>query len=190
MGRPAFLALAGVLLTGILAGACASPLERACDAGRAHLRDQHWDRAEREYDRALRLRPGHGPALAGRAAARVGLSRYAEALADLDAALATEPGRLSWRSRRGVLLLALDRPEEAVVELDRVLAKAPDHAASLTGRAVAFLRLGRCPEALRDFLRARRLGVPIPDEWMARCPGEKTTTPAAPRGPSEQETKK
>jgi tetratricopeptide (TPR) repeat protein len=177
MGRLAILALLGVLLSGIvvLQGACArsTPLQRACDAGRDHLRDQRWERAEREYDRALRLRPGYGPAHAGRAAARVGLTRYDGALSDLDAAVSAEPGRLSWRSRRGVLLLAMGRPEEAVAELDRVLAKAPDHAASLAGRAVALLRLGRCPEARRDFLRARKLGVPIPDEWMSRCPGAK-----------------
>ncbi len=177
MGRLAILSLLGIWLpaTIVPAGGCArtTPLQAACDAGRDHLREQRWDRAERAYDRALGLRPGYGPAHAGRAAARVGLSRYDGALADLDAAVKAEPGRLSWRSRRGVLLLAMGRPEEAVGELDRVLAKAPDHAASLAGRAVALLRLGRCPEARRDFLRARKLGVPIPDEWMSRCPGAK-----------------
>jgi len=159
-------------LVGLLwLGSCTrtTPQERACAAGHRHLREQQWDRAEREFARALRLRPGHAPALAGRSAARIGLTRYDEALADLDAALAAEPGRLSWRSRRGVLLLAMNRPEEGLAELDRVLAKAPDHAASVIGRAMIHLRLGRCPEARRDFAHARRLGVPVPPEWPAAC---------------------
>ncbi len=152
-------------------GSCTrtTPLERALAAGHRQLRDQQWDRAEREFGRALRLRPGHAPAFAGRSAARIGLTRYEDALADLDAALAAEPGRLSWRSRRGVLLLTMGRPAEGLVELERVLAKAPDHAASVIGRAMIHLRLGRCPEALRDFGHARRLGVPVPPEWPAGC---------------------
>ncbi|MBU1244129.1 tetratricopeptide repeat protein [Myxococcota bacterium] len=147
-----------------------TPLQQRCAEGHRHLDDQQWDRAERSYDRALKLSPGYGPALVGRASARIGLNRYAEALSDVDAALAGSPDRLEWRSRRGVLLHALGRYEEALVELDRVLARSPNHAASLTGRAMTYLRLKRCPEAMRDLRRARRLGVPIPDSWLQTCP--------------------
>ncbi|MBU1068835.1 tetratricopeptide repeat protein [Myxococcota bacterium] len=149
--------------------ATSTPLQQRCAEGRRHLDDQRWDRAERDYDRALKLSPGYGPALVGRASARIGLNRYAEALSDVDAALAGSPDRLEWRSRRGVLLHALGRYEEALAEFDRVLARSPNHAASLTGRAMTYLRLKRCPEALRDLRRARRLGVPIPDSWLQTC---------------------
>ncbi len=163
-----FLSLLVVLwLTQSCAGT--TPLQQSCADGKKQLREQRWDRAQRAYTRALGLSPGYGPALVGRASARIGLKRFAEALADLDAAVAGAPDRLDWRSRRGVLLHSMGRHEEALVELNRVLARAPDHTASRIGRAMTYLRLGRFPEALRDFQRARKLGVPIPDSWLEAC---------------------
>ncbi len=163
-----FLSLFAVMW---LAASCArtTPLQRSCDAGRRHLEEQQWDRAERAYTRALALSPGYGPALVGRASARIGLTRLPEALADIDAALAGSPEQLDWRSRRGILLFSLERYEEALLELDRVLAKAPNHLASVTGRAMTYFRLKRYPEALREFKRARKLGVPLPDAWLEAC---------------------
>ncbi len=73
------------------------------------------------------------------------------------------------------------------MELDRVLARSPGHVASVTGRAMTYFRLKRCPEALREFSRARRMGVPIPDSWMRSCtagvvsePGQPGTGPGKP----------
>jgi len=167
-----FLSLLAVLWM-LQSCATSTPLQQRCAEGRRHLDQQQWDRAERSYDRALKLSPAYGPALVGRASARIGLNRYPEALADIDAALAGSPDRLEWRSRRGVLLHALGRYEEALAELDRVLARSPDHAASVTGRAMTYLRLKRCPEARREFKRARGLGVPIPEIWLQACADQK-----------------
>jgi tetratricopeptide (TPR) repeat protein len=116
------------------------------------------------YAMAIAIDPKNLETLHNRAAVRVLLGQYAEALRDYDELIARhdapQPADLIGR---GAVLVALDRNEEALLPLERAIAALPGDAAAHVQRGVALLRLERHAEALASFDRALALRIELPE---------------------------
>jgi tetratricopeptide (TPR) repeat protein len=110
----------------------ASPADAGLYLRRAELHRQHqdWERAERDYHRALELVPDHAEAPWMRARAQVESGKAALALAALDRFLERHPEHPSARLTRARAAMALGRfgtaVEDYALALDRLPAVEPD----------------------------------------------------------------
>jgi serine/threonine protein kinase/WD40 repeat protein/Tfp pilus assembly protein PilF len=133
-----------------------------------HFRAHAWedlgaaDRAEADFDEAVRLRPGDPDIRECRAFFRFDRGRYAEAAADLDRCLADAPG---WKSPAALLdkvalwhlVLAPPGGRDPLRGLDlarRAVAGDPKSALPRVVLGIALLRAGRPAEAVTELNRA------------------------------------
>jgi tetratricopeptide (TPR) repeat protein len=126
--------------------------------GRAFARRGAWAEAQREFDRAVALGPGHASAYFERGLIRSNVRLDFEgAAADFGRALECEPERLQARLNRAQCQAQAGRWGETVAEAGAVLAVQPWNldARVLRGRALA--RSDQHREALADFNEAAAL---------------------------------
>jgi tetratricopeptide (TPR) repeat protein len=115
------------------------------------------------YDAALAREPRFAPALANRATAFIGLTKFEAARTDFEAAIASDPGNLVAVNGLAALALARGEPAEARRLAEIVLAREPGFPGAVTTVAGADLAGGR-PEAAEAAL-AGLLADPRPNIW-------------------------
>jgi hypothetical protein len=112
-----------------------------------------YDRALKEYERALEMRPDFAFGLNNRGNALNAMGHHEEALASYEHALALKPDYTEAHNNRGNALLDLNRPAEALVDYESAMAHKP-LAFALVNRGSALRYLDRIEEALDSFDRA------------------------------------
>jgi type IV pilus assembly protein PilF len=126
------------------------------------------DAAERDYRRALALRPGFSEARndLGQLLARTG--RYPEAIAEFDAALANmlykEP--FVARCNKGLALHRMGRSEDGIAELRACIAMAPTFCKGRRELGRVLLDEGRSAEALEELSTYARWCERVPDAHL------------------------
>jgi tetratricopeptide (TPR) repeat protein len=137
-------------------------------AGYLRLARDEAEAALVEFDRALALRAGYTPALAGRGHALLALERESDAIAAFEAAYATDPSLGELRRRVEVLRFRglqrdlaaaraeaqAGRSEEAVRLYQSALSASPDSAILYRELAAVERELGQADLALEHFRRA------------------------------------
>jgi MtfA peptidase len=164
----------------------ASEQERAADAamlqsddaeavfmfGVACMEEDRFDLAEEAASRVIQLDPNDAEAYQQRAAARVKLGKFAEALDDSDKAIefgdSDEFAVDAYRIRGGACV-GLKKYDWALEDLNYVLQQDKDDAEARLFRGAAFLGLGRYRKALSDLSAAIRLNEFTADAYLQRA---------------------
>ena len=94
-----------------------------------HQERFEWDVAEREFKRALELRPAYATAHRWCAAYLAGHGRAPDAMIEIRRALALDPLSLSINAQLAAILILARRYDEAIVQLDQTLQM--DHSFSM-----------------------------------------------------------
>jgi len=156
--RLAVLGLVGVVLA--LAPGCersSRDAEALTSAGVTHLQMQEYDRAIRDFDRALALQPGLVVAWRNRAIANRGKGDYERAVGDYEQAMVFAPNDARLLTDRGVTYVLLDDYQKAIRDFDRAISLRPDLAAAIEHRGRVHFYLGNFAQAAADLQRGLTL---------------------------------
>jgi len=126
-------------------------------AGATHLQMREYERAIRDFDRALALDPGLVAAWRQRALAHRGKGDYERALADLEQAILLAPSDPRFYTDRGVTYELLGDYSSAIRDFSRAIAFKPNHAPALEGRGRTHFYLGNFAQAASDLQRGLAL---------------------------------
>ena len=124
-------------------------------AGVTHLQMGEYDRAIRNFDRALSLQPGLVVAWRNRALAHREKGDYERAIADYEHASVLAPSDARVFTDRGVAYVLLGDYRQALRDFDRAIALRPDHAPALKHRGRTHFFLGNFAQAAADLQRGR-----------------------------------
>ena len=159
LDRPALrLAALCVVLVLIYMAACersSREAESFTSAGVTHFQMGEYDRAIRDFDRALSLRPGLVVAWRNRALAYREKGDYERAIADYDQASMLAPSDARVVTDRGATYVLLGDYRQALRDFDRAIALKPDHAPALEQRGRTHFFLGNFAQAAADLQRGR-----------------------------------
>ena len=153
--RLALLCLAGFGLA--LAPSCersSREAESLTSAGVTHLQMLEYDRAIRDFDRALALQPGLVVAWKNRALAYRGKGDFERSLADYDQAIVFAPNDARLITERGAGFVLLGDYSRALKDFDRAIGLKPDHAPALESRGRVHFYVGNFAQAAADLQRA------------------------------------
>jgi DNA-binding SARP family transcriptional activator/TolB-like protein/Tfp pilus assembly protein PilF len=126
-------------------------------ASLAHIHfeyDHDWPAAEREYLRAIQLRPTYSVAHHWYGGFLTGMERHAQALAQADTALALDPLAPIIQTWRGLRFYFARNYDDAVKEFRKATELDHSFAPAYWHRSWAYLQLGRGPEAVAEAKRA------------------------------------
>jgi lipoprotein NlpI len=126
-------------------------------AGVTHLQMRQYERAIRDFDRALALQPGLVVAWRQRALAYRSKGDYERALADFDQAILLAPSDARLYTDRGVAYELLGDYGSAIRDFNRAIAFKPNHASAIEGRGRAYFYLGNFAQAAADLQRGLAL---------------------------------
>jgi len=116
-----------------------------------------FEEAVRQYENALKTRPGYAEAHNNLGVALVALSRYQEAIVHYRAALAIWPAYAAAHNNLGTALASAGRPEDAVQEFQEALRIKPDYAEAHKNLGTTLVSAGRVEDALVHYLEALRV---------------------------------
>ena len=156
------------VLTGLLAvgmalawmGACNTPSRDASaftTAGVTHLQQGEFDRAIRDFDRAIALEPGLVVAWKNRGLAHKNKGDFERALADYDQAILLSPSDARLYNDRGIAYTGMNDLTRAVQDFDRAIALKSDHALAIKNRGRTHFYLGNFAQAAADLQRGLSL---------------------------------
>jgi lipoprotein NlpI len=156
--RLALLCLVGIVL--VLAPGCersSRDAEAFTSAGVTHLQMREYDRAIRDFDRALARSPGLVVAWRNRALAHRGKEDYERALADYEHAMVFAPNDARLLTDRGATYVLLGDYQQAVRDFDRAISLRPDLAPAIEQRGRVHFYLGNFAQAAADLQRGLTL---------------------------------
>ena len=116
-----------------------------------------WDRAEKEYLRALELRPNYATAHQWYAEHLAFRGRTEEALANISIALELDPFSLVMNRMKGNILGFAGRYDEAIEQLVKTVELYPESPIVRFNLGEAYAAKGMYPEAIEQFLTGFRL---------------------------------
>ena len=158
MNRIVLAGLRGLALASIVSCNSASRDAGAfTSAGVAHLEQGEYDRAIRDFDRALALQPGFVVAWKNRALAYKGKGDLERAIADYDQAILLAPTDAKIINDRGAAYFGLNDFTRAIQDFDRAVALKPDQATAMKNRGRAHFILGNFAQAAADLQRGLAL---------------------------------
>src|SRR5258705_622556 len=147
----------GGLLGALLAASACDKASRDAgaftSAGVTHLQQGENDRAIRDFDRAIALRPGLVVAWRSRGLAYRSKGDFERALADYDQATLLAPGDARLYVDRGQVYLSTSDHARAMQDFDRAVGMKPDLAVALEYRGKTNFLLGNLAQAAADLQR-------------------------------------
>ena len=126
-------------------------------AGVTHLQMGEYDRAIRDFDRALASQPGLVVAWRQRGLAYRGKHDYERALADFDQAILLAPSDARLYTDRGLTRELLGDYAEAIRDFDRAISFKPNHAPAIESRGRTYFYLGNFAQSAADLQRGLSL---------------------------------
>jgi lipoprotein NlpI len=157
MKRSVLVCLGGLAIVVGWLGACDTRSRDAgafTTAGVTHLQQGEYDRAIRDFDRAIALRPGLVVAWRNRGLAHREKGDFERALADYDQAVLLAPGDARLLNDRGLVYVAMDDYAHAIQDFDRAISLKPDQAAAIGNRGRTYFLVGNHAQAAADLQRA------------------------------------
>lgn len=126
-------------------------------AGVTHLQMRQYERAIRDFDRALALQPGLVVAWRQRGIAYRGKGDYERALADFDQAILLAPSDARLYTERGLTFELLGDYTRAIREFDRAISFKPNNAPAIENRGRTHFYLGNFAQSAADLQRGLSL---------------------------------
>jgi lipoprotein NlpI len=161
-GLHAALIAASVLATPTACDRSSRDAAAMTSAGVTHLQQGEYDRAIRDFDRAIAMQPGLVVAWRQRGVAHTAKGDYDRAVADYDQALVFAPNDPRLHADRGAVLVLLNDYDRALRAFDRALSIKPDHAGALEHRGRTHFILGNWAQAAADLQRGLNPTEPNP----------------------------
>ena len=157
--RPLYLAIAAGLIIVAWIGCHNGSRDAGAltSAGVTHLQMREYERAIRDFDRALALEPGLVVAWRQRALAYRSKGDYERALADFEQAILLSPNDARLYTDRGVAYELLGDYPSAIRDFNRAIAFKPNHASAIEGRGRTHFYLGNFAQAAADLQRGLAL---------------------------------
>ena len=157
--RPLYLAIAAGLILVAWIGCHNGSRDAGAltSAGVTHLQMRQYERAIRDFDRALALEPGLVVAWRQRALAYRSKGDYERALADFEQAILLAPSDARHYTDRGVAYELLGDYPSAIRDFNRAIAFRPNHASAIEGRGRTNFYLGNFAQAAADLQRGLAL---------------------------------
>ena len=155
--------VAGGLLA--VAAACDTTSREAAaftSAGVTHLQMREYDRAIRDFDRALAIQPGLVVAWRQRGLAHTAKGDYDRAIADFDHAIVFAPNDARLLIDRGAAYALLNEYSRALQDFDRAISIRPDQTTALEHRGRTHFILGNFAQAAADLQRGLSATDPDP----------------------------
>jgi lipoprotein NlpI len=131
--------------------------ESLTSAGVTHLQQREFDRAIRDFDRALTLQPGLVVAWRNRGLAHRSKGDYERALADYEQALLFAPSDARIYMERGLVYLTMGDFNASIRDFERAIAFKPDLAVAMKHRGRAHFLLGNFAQSAADLQRGLSL---------------------------------
>ena len=165
----ALIGLGWFLLASV--GACDTASREAASftsAGVTHLQMREYDRAIRDFDRALAIQPGLVVAWRHRGLAHTAKGDYDRAIADYEHALVFAPNDARLLTDRGAVYALLNDYPRALKDFDHAISIKPDHATALEHRGRTHFILGNFAQAAADLQRGLNVVNPDPSAvlWL------------------------
>lgn len=157
--RPLYLAIAAGLILVAWIGCHNGSRDAGAltSAGVTHLQMRQYERAIRDFDRALALEPGLVVAWRQRALAYRSKGDYERALADFEQAILLAPSDARLYTDRGVAYELLGDYPSAIRDFNRAISFKPNHASAIEGRGRTYFYLGNFAQAAADLQRGLAL---------------------------------
>ena len=138
--------------------------EAHCSLGYIHtIFDWEWGQARMEFQRALELDPGYGPARYWYSVWLWFRGRFEESIAEVRRGLETDPLSVSMHVQLGCVLLADQQSEAASEQLLQAIELEPDFAPARAILGIACYFRSRVDDAVRELQRAVELSDR--DQW-------------------------
>ena len=119
--------------------------------GNAKFRQEKYESAIVDYDRAIELKPDYEDAYNNRGAVKVELGLYKSAILDLDKAIELEPDEANTYKNRGVAKVKQGAYSAAILDFDKAIELEPDYAEAYNNRGAAKYEQGAYASAILDF---------------------------------------
>lgn len=137
--------------------------------GYAYLMDHRFERAEKDFHAALRLKPNDDQNIAGYGQSLNGEGHFSDAAAQFHRALSLAPERASyWNGLCWALAGEGHQLQAALDACNRALTLAPGAAGILNSRAMVYLRLHRFSPAAADYTASLGVQQNQASAWFGR----------------------
>ena len=138
--------------------------EAHCSLGYIHtIFDWEWERARKEFKRALELNPNYGPARYWYSVWLWFMGCYEEAIAEVRRGLETDPLSVYMHVQLGCVLLAAQKYAQASESLLQALELQPDFVSARSILGIAYYFQSRVEDAIREIQRA--IDLSHRDQW-------------------------
>jgi tetratricopeptide (TPR) repeat protein len=125
--------------------------------------DWDWDRADKEFERALELNPRYSPARYWRSNLLVTQGRMDDAVSELRRSLEYDPLSMYMQAFHGVVLLMSQKYQQASEQLQKALELDPNYFIARASLGVAYHCQGRTKEGILEIQQA--IEISERDEW-------------------------
>ncbi|HSA95815.1 MAG TPA: tetratricopeptide repeat protein [Acidobacteriota bacterium] len=145
---------------------------RALDAAALFWFEWDWGKAEKEFRRALELRPGDTETRGAYAVYLLSMNRLERAREEIGLALAADPLSSLLRAYSLWIDLSSGRTKEALEEFERIVQREPGFELAYTGAALTYLRQGDAKKAEETLRKAYSYPQQVPgrlDLALAAC---------------------
>ncbi len=125
--------------------------------GTGYSRKGEYDRAIRDFDAALRLKPDDASAFYNRGNAYAKKGEYDRAIRDFDAALRLRPDDASAFYNRGIVYYGKGQYDQAIRDFTEAIRLKPDYTSAYGNRGLAYAKLRQRDKAIADYRKAIEL---------------------------------
>jgi len=126
--------------------------------GVAYYEKGDYDRAIREYARAIELKPDYAAPYFNRGIVYHAQGDFDREILEYTKAIALKPDYAGAYCNRGIAYAGLGNHEQAIRDLTRTIELRPNNAAAYANRAIAYYSLGQYDKAWADVRMCRQLG--------------------------------
>jgi DNA-binding winged helix-turn-helix (wHTH) protein/TolB-like protein/Tfp pilus assembly protein PilF len=125
--------------------------------------DWDWERSEREFRRAIELKPNYPNAHHWYSTLLVTVGRYDEAVSEANRALELNPLSAGDITQMGNILYRARRYDQAIAVLQKSVELEPNFSTTYYHLGICYVLQGRYEEALAEFQRGRAISPSAPD---------------------------
>ena len=145
-----------------------NPPQDFVSLGQRKLKQEDYQGAIADFDRALASNPNDLDALSGRAKAYYWLKDFDAAIQDFDAVLQRNPNNATFFFYRGYAYEQLKERQKAIADYTEAIRLDPDYALAYNNRGANYGNLGEYDKAIADFNQALRLDPDYADAYYNR----------------------